>query len=375
MNRRILRWAAALVAVVAALGLAVWTTRDGEQWPDPLDPGNPGPEGARAVAQVLRDQGVNLRVARSAEALDSQTVDEDTTVVVTGASALSPTTVDRLRRHAAPGLVVLVDPPSRVLREYGDGLAAVPAGTELLPTTCRGPALFDGLELDVDRATAFSGATGATCFEAGDHALLAETDAAGSTGRTILFGAGSALTNEAVTRGDNAAVALRLLGQRERLVWYVPDPADAATDETVTLTSLLPDWVVPGLVLAGLTTLALLLWRVRRLGPLAREPLPVVVRGVETAHSRGRLYRRSADRGHAARALRRAARADLGTRLRLERAATPAGTAAAAARHLGAPVTEIERLLDDDQPPPHDDHELVRLAQDLGQLRREVRQG
>ena len=66
-----------------------------------------------------------------------------------------------------------------------------------------------------------------------------------------------------------------------------------------------------------------ILWRARRLGPLATEPLPVVVRAVETTRSLGRLYRRSGDRGHAAESLRRAARSRLAERLRLGSTARP----------------------------------------------------
>ena len=43
-----------------------------------------------------------------------------------------------------------------------------------------------------------------------------------------------------------------------------------------------------------------MLWRGRRLGPLVVEPLPVVVKAVESTQGRGRLYRRVRDRAHAA---------------------------------------------------------------------------
>ena len=47
----------------------------------------------------------------------------------------------------------------------------------------------------------------------------------------MLFGAGEALTNDQVLRADNAAVALRLLGQDDDLVWYVPTYDDLAGDD------------------------------------------------------------------------------------------------------------------------------------------------
>ena len=121
---------------------------------------------------------------------------------------------------------------------------------------------------------------------------------------------------------DNAAVALRLLGQRDRLVWYVPEAADLVGDDGVSLRTLLPEWIFPGLWIAGATVLALLLWRVRRLGPLVTEPLPVTVKAIETTQSRGRLYRKAGDRAHAAQALRRAARTSLASRLHLPAAVT-----------------------------------------------------
>jgi hypothetical protein len=45
----------------------------------------------------------------------------------------------------------------------------------------------------------------------------------------------------------------------------------------------------------------------------------------------------------------------------------------AAARHLGVPVEVVATLLDDDRMPPATDQDLVRFAQDLARLRREVR--
>ena len=64
----------------------------------------------------------------------------------------------------------------------------------------------------------------------------------------MLFGADQALTNDQILRADNAAVALRLLGQDERLVWYVPSLDDLVGDDGVSLQSLLPRWIRPALV-------------------------------------------------------------------------------------------------------------------------------
>ena len=136
----------------------------------------------------------------------------------------------------------------------------------------------------------------------------------------VLLGAVDVLRNGGILEADNAAVALRLLGQHERLVWYVPDVADLAADDAVTLSSLLPGLAAARLWLVALALLALVIWRGRRLGALATEPLPVVVRAIETTRSRGRLYRRADDRAHAAATLRSA-----DTRCRSRPAPTPGG--------------------------------------------------
>jgi hypothetical protein len=188
-----------------------------------------------------------------------------------------------------------------------------------------------------------------------------------------LFGAGDALTNDQVLRADNAALALRLLGQDQRLVWYVPQLGDLVADDGVSLESLAPDWIRPGIWLLALTVIGLALWRGRRLGPLASEPLPVVVKAIETTLSRGRLYRRAGDREHAARALRRAARDRAAERLRLGVVTDPHTLVRDVAHHVGRPEAEVAALIGPHAPTPATDAALIALATRLAELDREVR--
>lgn len=366
MKRRPPGWVLIALALALALGVALWSSRDAETHPDALDPRNPAPEGGQAIARVLEDEGVDLTIVRSAAALDEATVDGSTTVVVTSTEYLSPGTLERLRDKAAPGRLVLVEPSYVVLEEIDRSLDLTSVSDTKVRADC--DLAVGGLTLEVDQLTAYRG-DGQTCFRTGGGSVLVETD------RLVLFGAGQALSNDQVLRADNAAVGLRLLGATDRVVWYVPDLADPASDDAVTLTSLIPRWIGPGIWLGALAVIALILWRFRRLGPLSTEPLPVVVRAVETAHSRGRMYRRSGDRQHVARALRRAARADLAVRLGLDRRTPPGAVIEATALHLDARVEAIDALLNDDQFPPASDHDLVGLAQALTRLRREVRRG
>ena len=120
-------------------------------------------------------------------------------------------------------------------------------------------------------------------------------------------------------------------------MWYVPDrPATSPTGDAGSLAAQLPRGLVPALWLVAAAVLATMLWRGRRLGPLVVEPLPVVVKAVESTQGRGRLYRRVRDRTHAASVLRAADRAPARRRrLRLPADTDPRGLVDAVARATG----------------------------------------
>ena len=351
------------LALLAAV-LVVVFSQDGVANGNDLDPQNPGLGGAQALAQVLGNEGVDVQIVRSAEALASARAGADATVVVTSTQNLGPSTVERLVDDTEGATLVVVD--------AGPGTVEAFPG---LPTPSRdslndgraaecGLADLDGLTLEVDSAYTYPGSDG--CFSRGGHSVLL------SNGPALFFGGGRALTNDQILRADNAAIALRTLGQRERLVWYVPDFRDVIAGESTTLSSLIPRWIMPGLWLAALSGLALILWRGRRLGPLASEPLPVVIKAIETTRSRGRLYRRAGDRAHAAAALRQAARSRAAERLRLGRG-TPEDTLIRdLARHLGRTEAEVAALLGTHAPVPSNDRDLITLANDLAEIDREA---
>ena len=87
-------------AFVAALVLSAWLGDRGPAYDQPLDPENPNPAGAQAVAEVLGDHGVDVEVARSAAELDAVDPGPDSVVLVTGSDALGPTTVRRMNAVA-----------------------------------------------------------------------------------------------------------------------------------------------------------------------------------------------------------------------------------------------------------------------------------
>jgi hypothetical protein len=363
------RHRATLVIVGAAVAAVVVALLVGGRpaTSEALDPDNPGADGARAVARVLDDQGVDVQVVRGAEALDRAELGPSTTVLVTSTYLLGRSTSARLLDALAGADLVLAEPGPGAVDALDLPAAAwtvAPGGDR--PARCADP-LLTGLAIRVDVATEYD--TGDGCFD-GEHGYLVARPREG----VVLLGASRLLTNDQVLAADNAAVALRLLGQRDRLVWYVPEAADLVGDDGVSLRTLLPEWILPGLWIAGATVLALLLWRVRRLGPLVTEPLPVTVKAIETTQSRGRLYRKAGDRAHAAQALRRAARTSLASRLHLPAVVTDeAALVRDVARHVGRPLDEVAALLSSAAPAPRTDHDLITLANDLAALEREAR--
>jgi len=350
-----------LVAVVVAVVLGTGTGTA-----TPMDPDNAGPDGTQALARVLGNDGVDVLVARDADSLEKLTVDDRTTVVVVLPYYLGNSTIQRLREHTsgAHSVVVVGAGPG-----VADALGVAGGGTQVRLNDPRGSGCddprFDGLSLLVDDTTVYPEGD---CFDGKGGAVVTEPQDG-----LLLFGAEQALTNDQILRADNAAVALRLLGQDDRLVWYVPSLDDLVGDDGVSLRSLLPRWLWPGLALAVVAMGSVIVWRGRRLGPLAVEPLPVVVRAVETTRSLGRLYRRSGDRGHAAESLRRAARARLAERLRLGSTIAPDVLAREVARRTARPEAEIVAVLGPAGVVPSSDRDLITLARQLAELDREVR--
>ena len=324
---------------------------------------------------MLDREGVSVDVARGVDALESVEVSAGATVVVTSTDYLGGEVVDRLRRHVGEAEVVLVQPGTAVLAAAGIDLEV---GGSAAPDGWRGDCAdprFDDLTLRTDRALSYrtpssgapSSGDSAGCFASDEGAVLVAAD-----GFTVL-GAGDALTNDQVLRADDAAIALRLLGGSDQLVWFVPRYEDLSADDGVSAATLLPRWIRPGLWLGALTLLALVLWRARRLGPLSTEPLPVAVKAIETTLSRGRLYRRAGDRGHAAASLRRASRGRLADRLQLGAHTDEGSLVRELARHTARPEAELAALVGRGASAPTTDRDLITLASDLAALEEEVR--
>ena len=373
--RAVLPWIAVLV--LGALALVAVGARSGPE-ARLLDPRSAAPEGSRALAEVLRNGGVDVSVVTTLAELPTR-LEADTSVVVTADDRLSPdalTEVVRRSREAAR-LVVLLTVPQTV-GELAPGLDgyAVPEVPSAPAARCEVTGVRPG-DVVTGAAVLMLGegpSEAVTCLPArgipDGGALLASLPADADRPETVLVGFSGALTNGQVTREDNAAVALRMLGQSPRLLWLIPSGEDRATGAGTDPRSPWPDWSTPvALVLAGGTVL-LALVRGRRLGRLVPEPLPVVVRAAETTESRGHLYRRSRDRRRTAAILRGATRARLRRRLGIDRTAPLDTLVTAVAAASGEPRHRIQLLLEDGEPASGAD--LVTLGTDLTDLERKV---
>lgn len=365
-----------VVVLLGAVTATVVASPDPEQ-PGFLDPSNTFPDGGRAVARVLAEQGVQVDVVRDADALDEAHLDEDTTVMVTSPEDLGREPAGRLRRRAATaGTLVLAEPTPTLARALGLSLEAGDGLVGPVTADCD-DARLGGLTLDLAPTAGYAvpvGGDGTACFTSErsvdpERGVAAVLRFDGPTTTYAVAGA-DVFANGRITAGDNAAAALRLLGRHGHLVWYVPDRRDIAVGDAGSITAQLPRWLGPALWLVALAGLTLVLWRARRLGPLAVEPLPVVVKAVESTQGRGRLYRRVGDRDHAAGILRRATFRRLSERVRLPVDVDLDTLAAAVARTTGTPADRIRTLLAPGPVP--DDATLTTLAHDLALLEQET---
>ena len=224
------------LALVAAVALAI-VLGAGTETSTPMDPDNPGPDGARAAGPGARRRGCRRRGgarARTSSRRSTSTTGPPWWSCCPSSSAPAPSTGCTTTppdahswSSSAPGPAW---PTSSAPSAAGPRSPWATAGTP----GCDDPR-FDGLTLEVDSTHRLS-----------RRRLLRRQGRRDRqprpADRLLLFGADQALTNDQILRADNAAVALRLLGQDERLVWYVPSLDDLTGDDGVSLATLLPGW-------------------------------------------------------------------------------------------------------------------------------------
>ncbi|GAA2067420.1 DUF4350 domain-containing protein [Microbacterium hatanonis] len=366
LRRALLGWAA-IVAAAVALAL-VGTVLAGDGWAerDALDPESAGPAGTRALARLLVDQGIDVRVTRDRASALAE-LDGGATLVLPDAPALSDEAITELA--SAADEVVMLEPRSRTLRLLlpGAQLAGSAGTDELAPACDLAVAERAGGVVGGSLMTPGDGVTG--CYPSGDGfaLLVGET---GPTTVTSLDGR-AMFANDVLAEAGNAALALGIVGAHPRVVWYVPSLADSDVSTAApTLGELTPRWVTPALVLLLLAAVAAGFWRGRRFGPLVVENLPVMVRASETTAGRARLYARAHDPGHALDQLRLGALERLARTLGLAVTARPDTVVDAVAARLGSDRASVRSILIDTI--PRSDSDLVESAARLRDLEARV---
>ncbi|WP_405459253.1 DUF4350 domain-containing protein [Streptomyces sp. NBC_00101] len=376
-----------------------------------LDPGSADPDGSRALAELLTERGVTVEAVTTLDGALSA-YGPDSTLLVTDPDLLTRSQQVRLAdatAHAGGRTVLIAaGPPS--LPALAPGVrAADAAGVTARTPQCAYPAARRAGGADMGGITYESEAAGTfRCYPARSSPALLVVPRPG--GETVLLGSPDILVNRRLAHEGNASLALQLLGSRTHLVWYLPSLSDPSStgddrdgtgggdadpspgtgsgaggsdrdpgagegpgqDDEVGFFDLIPSgWLWGTLQLAVAAGLAAV-WRGRRFGPLVTENLPVAVHASEATEGHARLYRKADARDRAADLLREAAR----TRL-----APLVGVSPRDAHSPDVLVPALSpRLPADGDPaallfgrPPADDTALVRLADQLDALEREVR--
>lgn len=364
-RRRVVGWTiiGVVIVVVALVGLMLSALVGEWQQRDRLDPDSAGPTGGRALAQILREHGVDVVVARDHEAALDALAQDNATLALADNSYLSDDALEEVADAA--GDVVLIDPRARSLRILLPGSSPGGSASEArvepecdLDTAQRAGAITPG-------ALFTPGPDVIGCYPADDAFALVVTDRVAAVDGTAL------LTNEHLADAGNAALGIGLLGRHATLVWYLPSAADIDPEEyEPTLGALTPKWVTPSILLLLCAGVAAGVWRGRRFGPLVAERLPVTVRASETMEGRARLYAHSRDAGHAIDQLRAGASERLARMLGVGPTAAPGAIADAAADRLGVDRRAVRGVLIDDH--PTSDAQLVALSDRLSALEKAV---
>lgn len=374
-----------LLALILIGGIVLATVRSADHH-GRLDPRSADPNGSRAVAELLKAQGVTVRVVTTLDEAAAAT-GADSTLLVTTPDLLTEHQQSALHRAmtASHGRTVLVGAGSPSLDTLAPGITS---GTSTSVTArqpgCSLPAAVRAGSVDIGGERYVTGAdTADTCYLGDGLPTLVRVPASGG-GDTVLLGSADILYNERLDKQGNASLALQLLGSRTHLVWYLPslsdtsvaenDPEGESPDSAAdSFLSLVPSGWLWGTLQLALAAVLAAIWRARRLGPLVTERLPVAIRASEATEGRARLYRKGNARDRAAAVLRSATRTRIAPLLGVatQDAHSPEALLPALSARLPETAAAPRDLLFG--PAPADDAALIRLADQLDALEREVR--
>jgi hypothetical protein len=364
------------LALLLVAGIVMAALSSGERH-GRLDPRSADPVGSRAVAELLKSEGVSLDVVTTLDGATSA-AGTGTTLLVTDPDLLTARQQRTLRAamvSAGGRTVLLAAGPPSVSTLVPGVRAKSPVRVVARAPRCSLKAAGDAGAAELGGERYSVDAPGAdSCYPSGGAPTLLRV--AGPSGDTVLLGSADLLHNERLAEQGNASLALGLLGSRAHLVWYLPSLSDASAAEDSGRNGffgLIPPGWLWGTFQLFLAAVSAALWRARRLGPLVTERLPVTVRASEATEGRARLYRKVDARDRAADVLRTATRDRLAPLLGVAptRAHTPETLIPAVSARLPGTERDLPALLFGAA--PADDAALIRLADQLDALEGEVR--
>lgn len=291
-RHRVWTWAIVITTVVLSIGAGA--ALGGPGGTAPLDPDSPAPKGSMALAQILMDRGVAVKKVHTFA--EASAADETQTLLIVNSPLISETAGLDLVGTAANRTVVVgaVGGAATLVKSRTDAEPGeLSADCLLAEAQTAGNAVFSDQMISGASEQCFPGVSGAGLLFEGSLFVLAD---------------GSAMMNETLAESGNAALSLNLLSKTDRVIWFIPSPSDLALTkgDSATPTDLLPGWIAPVVIQSLLVFGVLAYWRSRRLGPLIREPLPIVVPAHETDEGYAGLLQRNGQAGMAAAALRQA---------------------------------------------------------------------
>lgn len=366
-----------IAAVLVLIAVVSVISQRGQQ--GYLDPQGTGDRGSRALATLLEERGTSVRVVRSAEGARGA-MSSSAMLLLTRPWSLRNNELADIAR--LPGDRMLVEPTPGTLRRLApmvelEGRVSVASrepACRLPAATAAGTSSLGG---DVYTLRSKRGDVSEVrqCYASGGRPSLLTLH---SGGRDIaVLGTGAPLTNGRLGQEGNAALSLNLMGAHSKVVWVLPPnrPAAAGGGQRGPLwplgdSSLVSENVSWAVVQIAVALVLVALWRVRRLGPVVTEPLPVVVRASETVEGLARLYQSGHARDRAAAALRSGCLSRLTPRLRLGPGSSASAIIETIADRAGRDPAAVGALLYGMA--PEDDAGLVRLADELDSLEREV---
>jgi hypothetical protein len=367
-----------VLALMLAAGIAIAAIGSGDKH-GRLDPRAADPLGSRAVARLLKNHGVSVHVATTLRGAVSA-AGPDSTLLVTTPDLLDDAQQRTLQPAiaASGGRTVLIEAGPASVRVLAPGVSTRAAAEDTSSSPHCGFAAARGVGTadtgGVRYTTRLPGSD--SCYPVAGGSTLVRIPGA-HAGDTVLLGTADLLYNDHLDKRGNASLALQLLGSRPHLTWYLPSLSDATATSAGSgenaFLDLIPSGWLWGLLQLLIAAVLAALWRARRLGPLIPERLPVALRAAEATEGRARLYRSTRSRDRAAAVLRAATRERLAPLLGVRPAEAHNPETLTPAVSVRLPGTDLDLSFLLFGPEPSDDMALVRLADELDALEREVR--